>query len=160
MAEGSGSSKRRRTSPIDGIVLRDLPNEALCYAASFLSAPSKVLFAIALSDDDASKAIIHGEQWDILDFGGVEDSLAAKITDDLLQEILLCIGASTKLRRLKLAGCVNITGAGLDPLRGSVVLEQIDLSLVAEHKSPVLDPEPLISCDHVVAHSRQYYWER
>ena len=51
---------------------------------------------------------------------------------------------------LKLTGCVNITGAGLDPLRGSVVLEKIDLSLVAEHKSPVLDLEPLISCEHVL----------
>lgn len=47
-----------------------------------------------LSDDDASKAIIRGEQWDVLDFGGAGDGLAAKITDDLLQEILLCIGAN------------------------------------------------------------------
>lgn len=146
----SGSCKRRRTSPSDDIVLRDLPNEALCHAAIFLPAPSKVLFAIALSDDDAGRAIIQGEQWDILDFGGAGDSLASKITDDILQTILLCIGANIKLKRLKLTGCINITGFGLSPLRGSAVLEQVDLCLVADHKSPVIDPDPLLSCEHVL----------
>jgi hypothetical protein len=46
--------------------------------------------------------------------------------------------------RLKLTNCANITGAGLDPLRGSTVIEQIDLSLVGEHQRPFLDPDPLI----------------
>ena len=32
------------------------------------------------------------------------------------------------LKRLSLAGCINISGMGLETLRGSVVLEQIDLS--------------------------------
>ena len=90
------------------------------------------------------------EQLDVLDFGAIEKSLAAKITDDVLKSILTCIDANTKLRKLKLAGCVNITGAGLDPLRGSAVLEQIDLSLVEEHKSPMPDAEPLLSCEHVL----------
>ena len=68
---------------------------------------------------------------------------------DILQEILLFIDAGAYLKKLKLAGCINITGAGLSPLRGSVVLQQIDLSLIAEHKSPVLDSEPHISCEQV-----------
>ena len=54
------------------------------------------------------------------------------------------------MKRLKLTNCVNITGAGLEPLRGSLIIEQIDLSLVAHHKSPVLDLAPQISCDHVL----------
>ena len=137
-----------------GIALRDLPNEALAYVASYLARPSKALFAVALSNgasmNDATNAILSLEQWKALDFGEIDATLAAKITDDYLRKILLCIGANAKLNTLKLTGCVNITGAGLDPLRGSVVLEKIDLSLVAEHKSPVLDPEPLISCEHVL----------
>jgi hypothetical protein len=40
-----------------------------------------------------------------------------------------------------LAGCVNIIGHGLEPIRGSLVLEQIDLSLIGE---------PLISEDAVL----------
>ena len=49
---------------------------------------------------------------------------------------------------MKLAGCVNITGDGLGILRGSVVLEQIDLSILGRlgwHESPVLRPKSLIS---------------
>ena len=37
---------------------------------------------------------------------------------------------------MKLTGCVNITGCGLSPLRESVVLEQIDLSLLKQHENP------------------------
>ena len=159
--ETSGSSKRRRISPSsNSISLWDLPNGALSHAVDYLARPSRVLFAIAInsaSDDELSRFILdlswaqqNREQHDILDFGDIEPSLAAKLTDHDLQTILIRINANTQLKRLKLAGCVNITGAGLDPLRGSVILEQVDLSLVAEHKSPILDPEPLLSCDHVL----------
>ena len=171
MADIQAAKRRRVSSPINrnDIVLRDLPNEALAHAAGYLSRPSRALFSIALfrhepntnsaSDGDLSRAILclngqqrtREEQDGILDFGKeIEESLAAKLTDDDLRVILLSIDANTKLKRLKLTGCVNVTGAGLDPLRGSSVLEQIDLSLVAEHKSPVLDPEPFISYALVV----------
>jgi len=51
---------------------------------------------------------------------------------------------------LRLAGCVNITGAGLEPLRGSSVIEQIDLGLVGDNESPVLGEEYPLSRDHVL----------
>ena len=54
------------------------------------------------------------------------------------------------MKRLKLANCVNITGAGLEPLRGSLIIEQIDLSLVEEHQRPKINPEPQISWGHVL----------
>ena len=157
--KASGSAKRRRifssSSNRSDICIFDLPNEALSYAASYLARPSKALFAIALRhdttiNDDATIAILSLEQFGVLDFGEVEKTLAAKISDDDLREILICIDASTKLKKLKLAGCINITGVGLTPLCESVVLQQIDLSLVAEHKSPVIDPQPLMSCDLVL----------
>ena len=105
-----------------------------------MPAPSKALLAIALRrDENASivhtgNAIIRGEQWDTLDFGDVEKSLASKITEELMQELLQYIGAKSKVKKLKLTGCINITGFGLSPLRASAVLEQIDLSLVAKPK--------------------------
>lgn len=40
------------------------------------------------------------------------------------------------LHILKLAGCVNITGSGLDTLRSAFVIKQIDLSSVGKHESP------------------------
>ena len=145
-----GNPKRRRISPSSGVSLRDLPNEALSFAASFVARPSRAMFAIAVGGDDELSSIILGEQFGVLDFGEVEKTLAAKITDDHLQKILVSINANTNLKRLKIAGCINITGAGLDPLRGSIVLQQIDLGLVAEHKSPVLDSEPRLSRENVL----------
>ena len=51
---------------------------------------------------------------------------------------------------MRLANCINITGAGLEPLSGSSVIEIIDLSLAGNHESPRLSPEPPISCDEVL----------
>jgi len=54
------------------------------------------------------------------------------------------------VKRLKLTNCIGITGVGLEPLRGSTMIEQIDLSLVGKHQSPEIDPEPPISCEAVL----------
>ena len=82
-----GNPKRRRISPSSGVSLRDLPNEALSFAASFLARPSRAMFAIAVGgDDELGLSVILGEQFGVLDFGEVEKTLAAKITDDDLQK--------------------------------------------------------------------------
>lgn len=108
-----------------------------------------------------SKAIILTSDWGVLDFAEVERSLAKKLTDDDLGAILGCIEAAeasnwwvhfwslrgeaalqvlargvTFIKTLKLTGCVNIVGHGLEPLRRCTRLEQIDLSLVKQHESP------------------------
>eukprot|EP00984_Skeletonema_dohrnii_P025056 scaffold14195_cov155-Skeletonema_dohrnii-CCMP3373.AAC.3 len=129
--------------------LSDLPTGALAHVSSFLPAPSRALFAVALNSRDSSSAIV-GNQWDALDFGEIEKELAAKISDDDIRDALLSIDAVNNLKKLRLTNCVHVTGAGLKPLRGSTIIEQIDLSLVGDHKSPRLDPEPLISCTHVL----------
>ena len=109
----SSSGKRRRISSPnhrDNICLFDLPDEALSYAASFLARPSRIMFAVAVGqsrydrdamDSDLSNAILLGEQYDILDFGEIEAAVAANITDDILQSILLRIDANEKLKKLK-----------------------------------------------------------
>ena len=117
--EVSGGAKRRKISPSSnssGISLFDLPNEALSYAASFLARPSRVMFAVAiinyLGDDELMCKAILGEQYDVLDFGEIEASLASKLTDEDLKSILICIDASTKLKKLKLTGCINVLVLG------------------------------------------------
>ena len=75
-----------------------------------------------------STAILSAQQWETLDFEDIEKELANKLSDDDIYAILKCINAQDVLKRLSLAGCINISGMGLEPLRGSVVLEQIDLS--------------------------------
>jgi hypothetical protein len=87
---------------------------------------------------------------DILDFGKIGREHVVQLTDDGMNAILLCIDAVNNVRKLRLANCINITGAGLEPLRGSAIIEQIDLSLVGKHQSPILNPEPPISCEFVL----------
>jgi len=79
----------------------------------------------------------------MLDFEDVNKELANKLLDD--NAILKCINAQDVLKKLKLCGCVNIEGHGLNPLRGSIVLEQIDLSIARKHKGQGIYPEPKIS---------------
>jgi hypothetical protein len=72
--------------------------------------------------------------WEEINF---EDNcwvLCADLTDDDIAGMLACINAVQKLKRLYLTHCENITGRALEPLRGSTVLERLDLSLVGNHQ--------------------------
>jgi len=123
--------------------LLDLPDLILANISRYLSKPSIPLFAIAVtpqalgvgSSDTSdvtwkptskSNAIIAGAYGDTLDFDEIEESLATNITDDHVRDILVCIDAINNLKVLKLTGCFNIEGHGLNPLRGSLVLECIE----------------------------------
>ena len=143
----AGGNKRQRVASPDGLQMVDLPESILSHAATYLAPPSRALFAVAmtassiswqLSDWErqptpASKAIIGNvDQWDTLDFGDVEESLAGRLHDADLGGILQCIGALNNLKVLKLTNCNNIEGKGLDPLIGSTVLEDVDLSIVGD----------------------------
>ena len=160
MASADDSSKRRRllgdASP-DTKCISDLPNGVLTHVASYLNAPSRAIFAVALStqqntaaaSDERNTAIV-GDEWSTLDFGDIEKDLAERLSDGDISSVLICIDAVNKLKTLKLTNCLRITGAGLEPLRGSVVIEQIDLCLAAKHQSAILDPPPPLSCELVV----------
>ena len=159
MTEAPPDAKRRRlstanTSPQGITCVTDLPSGILAHAASFLAPPSRALFAVALDENsvitinERSSAIV-GNQWNTLDFGQIERELAVKLTDSDIERVLQCIDAINNVKRLKLTNCTKITGAGLEPLRGSAVIEQIDLSLIG-NESPNLDPVTSISLDHVL----------
>ena len=163
MEEAPTENKRRRISAAGGShqdisSLTDLPNGILAHVASFLAAPSRALFAVALEDENSAvstneRSAAIGSQWDILDFGEIEKELAAKLLDVDIQAVLLCIDAVNNVKRLKLDNLINITGAGLEPLRGSLIIEQIDLSLVGDHQNHYLHygrPWPPVSCDFVL----------
>ncbi len=65
---------------------------------------------------------------DTLDFSDIGRDLASKLTDSDMSSILVSIDAVNRLKVLKIIGCTNISGVGLEPIRGSTVLEQIDLN--------------------------------
>jgi len=154
------SNKRQRIAE-QSLNISNLPDGILCYVASYLAQPSRALFAVAMTSPSKSwtkdnfttdskhqqtiASILSSGTWDTLDFEDIEKSLTEKLTDDDVHAVLKCISAQDVLKKLKLTGCINITGRGLQVLRGSAVIEYIDLSLVKQFESPKLDPEPMIS---------------
>ena len=158
----SNSANKRRRTAADTLHISDLPVGFIADVSAYLSKPSRALLAVAFSEPSPSSknndyqlspisaAIVSATQWDTLDFEDVEKELANKLTDDDIYAVLKCINAHDVLKRLKLCGCVNIEGHGLNPLRGSIVLEQIDISIVGKHEKPKIKPEPKISVVAVV----------
>ena len=130
--------------------INDLPIGFLVEVSTYLSKPSRAVFAAAICApssswkkevdgeklSDVSKAIIAASDWDILDFVDIEKSLAYKLKDDDLHAVLTSINAKQTLKKLKLTNCINIIGHGLEPLRQSNVLQLLDLSLVGKYESP------------------------
>ena len=125
MASNSGTNKRRRTTA-DTLHISDLPTGFIVDVSAYLSKPSRAILAVALSSSSSSwqnndllyrpspisTAIVSAQLWNILDFEEVDKDLASKLTDDDINAILNSINAHDVLKRLKLCGCVNITGQG------------------------------------------------
>ena len=59
-----------------------------------------------------STAIVSASKWDTLDFEDINKELANKLTDDDINAVLKSINAHDVLKKLKLCGCINITGKG------------------------------------------------
>ena len=141
--------------------INDIPNALFGDVATYLAKPSRAFFAMAMTAPSSSwrefrwnygrpsavgiSILSSTQDSDSLDFGDIEKKLAEKLTDADVRGVLWCINSKETLKILRLTGCINITGIGLAPLRGSIVLQQIDLSLVGYQESPKLEPEPAIS---------------
>ena len=142
----------------DVSIISDLPSEPLIQISSYLKPLSRALFAVAIAEqpDDESLSqdvivsAIVGDDWDTLDFGEMEKDLAERLSDADISGVLRCIDARKKVKKLILTNCIGITGSCLEPLRGYWKIELLDLSLVGDHESPVLIPEPSLSCDVVL----------
>ena len=94
----------------------------------------------------SSTSIIGLEPVHELDFVDIDKHVAARLNDDDIRRMLTCIDAVNNIVSMKLTNCFRVVGHGLEPLKGSKLLELIDLSLVAKHASPNIDDKkPLIS---------------
>ena len=148
MVEISTNKRRRK----EGLQLLDLPDNAVAHVATYLSNVSRAIFAIA-SPSAIKSTILSSDAklWEIIDFNDIDKSLARRLKDGGLRDILVIVDAASNTKCLKLTGCINIDGSGLSPLlRGSIVLKQLDLGIVGQNESPALNPEPLISEEVVV----------
>ena len=98
-----------------------LPDSILQFIGEYLPTSSRAMMASAVSRSACFDS-------DTLDFSDIDRDLASKLTDSDMSSILVSIDAVNRLRVLKIIGCTNISGVGLDPLRGSTVLEHMDLT--------------------------------
>lgn len=146
----------------DGIYC--LTEQLLPTVSEFLALPSRILFAIAMTSKSENfqlqstsstiaAAILPSSEngyLDKLDYSTVEKKLCAKLSDDDINASLLCINAQLTLKKMILSGCTNIVGQGLESLRGSTVLQMIDLSLVGKFESPSIKGDTTLSEDCVI----------
>ena len=103
----------------------------------------EVLHISRLLQTAALESMRLANEWKSFDFGDLQLAAGKRyapfggsLDDDDLRAVLLCIDAAKNVESLKLTRCYNITGRGLEPLRGSKTLERIDLSLVGDHDDP------------------------
>lgn len=154
--EDDRTKRRRIISPHLAPQLDNLTEILLVKVAEYLPQISRALLAVALTTDSSrwrkvdwnrtpllswlktqkkqpspeTKTVARMNKWDTLDFSVCESSLASKLSDDDIAAVLSCINAVKYMKKLKLTGCIGITGCGLEPLRGSVVLEWIDANVI------------------------------
>ena len=127
------------------VCVTDMPDQLLKCVANYLPPPSQAIFAVALRAPSSSwcngtscpggksEWLCELCKWDVLDFEEIDKNHASKLDDDDVGAILMSINAKSRLERLKLAGLVNMSGKGLNPIRGSTKLKQIDLSLLGKY---------------------------
>ena len=88
----------------------------------------------------------YEELWNELNFLDLDESLRMKLTDGDIAGVLTCLDAVNRLKTLRLSGCIKIRGDGLVPLCGSLVLNNVDLSIVPIEKGST----PMLSIDAVL----------
>ena len=93
-----------------------------------LDASSVMIAARPLNEININRRMRESYEWDSFDFRDIDKSLAKKLSDEDIGGLLVCLDAINTVKVFKLKGCVNIIGHGLEPLRGSRVLEQLDLN--------------------------------
>jgi hypothetical protein len=170
---GFKNKKKMRTKEIPMLdsPMYNLPDPVLILISSFVENTSKVRLAVALS---ASSDAIRKSNYDIkpcpgakailnqrgrwfrgpmkrvlsrykIDSADVNKELAARLSDEDVGGILAFIGSVFGIKTVKLTHCVNITGRCLEPLRGSTILKELDLSLVDNDCLPITHPESKIA---------------
>jgi hypothetical protein len=137
-------------TPQSKFAILQLPDAALSRVFSFLPLKIRVSFAMSLpvwkneQTHNVIKTIIATERMESIDFLDLGYELASVLTDDDLKRILESVNAATNLKSLKLTHCLKIKSDGLAPLRGSQVLERIDLSRNGECRSSLISPDAVL----------------
>jgi hypothetical protein len=146
--------------------MEDFPKSVLSNIAVYLAKTERVLFAVALTapsiswerensdgnktPSDAGQIImsspyykqnkLYDEKWLDLELDNDYYSIPRleKLNDGDICGVLVCTKAAQNLEHLSLPFCTNVVGHGLNLLRGSSILTDIDLSLTRRNGSTSL----------------------
>ena len=117
------------------MMIGSLPDGALHCIGSFLSPIETSIFSITTSTSYLFQNELRAIE--TLDFKDVSSELASRLTDDDLRSILISVDAVNNLKKLVLTNCIKVKGIGLEPLRGSNVLQHLDLKITDSPKEVV-----------------------
>jgi hypothetical protein len=110
------------------LTISELPSEALASIAAYLPKTAVGFLAAAMPDDGTKVALVSSMEWESIDFLDIDKDVRLKLTDEDLDGFLRGIDAVSKVKCLKFSHLFAVTGHGLESLRGSTVLEGLDLS--------------------------------
>jgi len=120
----------------------------MSWSGSTSSSDCPIAFALqarASLYSSSSFATVHHALWRDIDFAPIKDQAKALVTDERLSNLLVRVNAHAVTRSLNLSSCDEISGTGLEPLRGSETLEEINLrygyrnnQIVFDHILPIL----------------------
>lgn len=153
----------------NNIGAESLPSDIWFEIASFLQLEEQAIFLSSNSIKGASillerDSLAERSKWESLDFGNLplpkerngimEIDIASKITDNHMSAIFDTIDARNNVKTLYFTRCVTLRGGCLRDLRGSRVVEKIDLNC---HQRGSFDKkETIIALNSVFSGRRKY----
>lgn len=138
-----------------------LPHELVGSILGFLDIAS--LVQLAGCNTALRNQVLHDDYhsrdlWRVINFENVPTGMAAQISDDQLEALLHNVHTDERCQVLKLRGCARVIGYGLEPIRGSRMMREMDLRLEKNNSTgpvqldltfvlPLLDSMPPIARD-------------
>ena len=141
-------SSTEKSRSLSLLALKELQFSCLSFAQAMTHSHQNIM---SFQPSKTTLAIMkQNKLWEMLDFKYIAEYLEREVTDNDVRWLLQCIDVVNHVKTLRLTHCYGVTGVGLQPLVGSIVLETVDLSLVDTHESPTINTKHLISASEVM----------
>jgi hypothetical protein len=122
----NGKSSSSTSSFSNQFVLMEIPDDVTRCLLTSLSLPSLVKLSVC-SKSLAESVFSRSYLWQKIDLSKLSYYQCNALTDRSLHRLLDAINAKGVTKALSIGCCNNIQGFGLEPLRGSQVIEELDL---------------------------------
>ena len=121
-----GGASSTSSMPSGRFALIEIPEDVTRSLLTCMDIPSLVKLSVC-SKSMAESVYSRSYLWERIDLSTISYSRRPLLTDRSLHRLLDAVNAKEVTKALSLSHCHKIQGYGLEPLRGSVVLEELDL---------------------------------